>query len=740
MLKLQIFRFALFAALISFLYQLGQTGVSLFWLLSAVASGMFIAVKCLQKGISAKKIILIHVAVFIVMHFLSKITNLAVISLFSDVAESDFLIPILSETIRVLLLFYSTSLILTWIFWTKSWAHIFETILTSSLLILTLAAHRQYHVDAPKEISSLSWKLAWLQHLDVQPQHIFMLIGGMIFLGFCLFAISANNRMLFGQPEKIESKGSKSILSTITGLIILALILGVLVWQINSRYNLDLSRMANGVGSSENLEQGQSNLGFHEAVSSTKQPTALVRLEGDYTNNPWKPMLYFREGVLSEFNGREVVKASNKFDQDLPSINPGQSFIGDVNKNSQHRTKLTQSIYLLSDHDKLFAVDFPQKITPIKNPFPEKFKYTYQVTSLAPAYNPDDLKGLKVGDESWDDETWQHYLRAPGSKSKALHLPVPNIDNPTLDTLGEDLRYLFLAEQVSAGVNDPIELAKKFAKYLSDESIYTKEPGHQVTEKGDPVAPYLFAKDKRGFCVHFAHSMVYLLRLMGIPARIGTGYLTELTYAKDGHILLQTGDRHAWAEVYVQDYGWLVFDVTPSRVENEEALIPDESLLQELMSKLSPVEELLAPEIKDLEESSAQDVFKKITPVLIYFLASLVLFFILTKLWLRFAYLFAKDPKRKTMLAYQAFASTMVDVNQGRYYGETRKEYAHRLSRHNIDSKDLTKLLEQTFYTHSINQDIKINQLVNNTIKNVNKIKKFISFFNPSSIFKLRKW
>ena len=736
---LQIIRFFLYAALLCFLSQLGQAGVSLFWLLLAVGFGVLLSGKALQKNIRLKKVIAFHLILFIFSYFSLKILNHLFIWALPDLAQADFLIAILSETGFVLWLFYCLSFFTTWIFWTKSWALLAELLLTGTSLVYIFSAHREYHVDAPKEISSLSWKLQFLQAANIQPQHIFMFIGALIFLSFCAFSLFANNRSLFGGAEKIKNKGTKSLLSISIALSLLATVLALLIWQINSRFNLSSSRAANGVGSSSELQQGQSNLGFHEAVSSTKIPTALLRLEGDYQTNPWKPMLYIREGALSEFNGRELVKAANKYDRDIPLINVGQTYIGDINLKPENRTELVQSIYLLSEHKTLFAVDYPNKFINIKNPYPEKFNSAYQAHSFAPSYDLATLSGLSTGEESWEDQTWKHYLRAPASTSQALYLPLPNQDSAALDSLGEDMRYLDMAKKLSANINDPIQIAKNFANYLSEESIYTKSPGHQVTEKGDPVAPYLFSKDKRGFCVHFAHAMVYLLRLSGIPARIATGYLTDLTYAKDGHILLQTGDRHAWPEVYVRGYGWLVFDVTPKRVENEEPMIPDESLLQELMGKLSPVEEMLMPDLKDTEHKE-NTLIKKLPTILIYILFSLLVSFLILKIWLRYAYLLPADNNKKVKLAYQAFASTMLDLNRARYNGETRKEYAKRLSNQGIDCKKLTQLLESSSYDNKLLENIDLKALIQVALQRYSRIKRISSIFNPNSITRIKAW
>ncbi len=727
--SLQFLRFFLYSILIFLLFQIGQTGINLFFLLLSVGLGIFTCGRFLRKTIGFKKTLAIHFGLFLLSYIVLRIANSLYLGF--NPSGNEFLFSNLSESLIILLLFYSSSFLLTWSYWTKSWSSYLELSLIAFVLVSILSAHRNYQIDAPKEISSLSWKFSLFQSLNLEPQHMFIAIGSILFLFFVLFCTMSKDRQLFGKKEVQKSKGKKNIIGFSFGLVVLASMLSTIIWKVNTNYSLDLSRVANGVGSSGNLEEGKSNLGFHQSVSSTKSPTALVRLETDYKENPWKPMLYFREGVLSEYNGKELVKSKNNFNKDLPIVRSGQSYIGNIKLNPANRTKLVQNIYLLSEHKTLFAVDFPSKFTPIKNPTPEKFKSAYQVTSHAPAYKS--LHNVPVGNPDWNNETWAHFLRAPGSASKALKLPLPEQNEPQLDKLGEDLRYMAMAKEIAKGKTNPVDIIQSFISYLNKETIYTKKPEHQVTEKGDPVAPYLFdKKDKKGFCVHFAHALTYMFRLNGIPARIATGYLADLKYAKDGHILLQTGDRHAWAEAYFQDHGWLVFDLTPDRAEGNEDLAPDESLLQELMGKLSPVEELLVPEIED-EQEQGNGFIKKLAPRLGYLAILLLILFILTKLFFRYGYKLPFSQSRKIKLAYLSFASTMQDLNQGRKKGETRIEYAKRIKKVGIDSTELTKQLELENYSSSINNTDK--ETLNISSIEIPLVKRIISFLNPSSLF-----
>ncbi|MES2260765.1 MAG: DUF3488 and transglutaminase-like domain-containing protein [Pseudomonadota bacterium] len=100
---------------------------------------------------------------------------------------------------------------------------------------------------------------------------------------------------------------------------------------------------------------------------------------------------------------------------------------------------------------------------------------------------------------------------------------------------------------------------------------YTLEPpllGH------DAVDEFLFTT-RAGFCEHYAGAFVVLMRAMGIPARVVTGYQGGELNPVDGYLTVRQSDAHAWAEVWLTGRGWLRVDptgaVAPERVEHNLA-------------------------------------------------------------------------------------------------------------------------------------------------------------------------
>ena len=64
-------------------------------------------------------------------------------------------------------------------------------------------------------------------------------------------------------------------------------------------------------------------------------------------------------------------------------------------------------------------------------------------------------------------------------------------------------------------------------------------------------------KLRAGVCQDFAHMLLVMLRLLGIPARYVSGYVCPRE-----HNLRGEGATHAWVEAYIPFYGWLGLDPT----------------------------------------------------------------------------------------------------------------------------------------------------------------------------------
>ncbi|MBQ7298738.1 MAG: transglutaminase domain-containing protein, partial [Clostridia bacterium] len=131
----------------------------------------------------------------------------------------------------------------------------------------------------------------------------------------------------------------------------------------------------------------------------------------------------------------------------------------------------------------------------------------------------------------------------------------------------------FLRGQVDGMVYDTslyyTEYARRIAKYLSDNMVYTLNPTLPDTEDTmSSVERFLFVT-KEGYCVQYATAATLLLRAVGVPTRYVEGYIAPKfarNEAEDrvGNYICNVKDSnaHAWCEIYLENYGWLTTEVT----------------------------------------------------------------------------------------------------------------------------------------------------------------------------------
>jgi hypothetical protein len=119
---------------------------------------------------------------------------------------------------------------------------------------------------------------------------------------------------------------------------------------------------------------------------------------------------------------------------------------------------------------------------------------------------------------------------------------------------------MVLAEELSLNTQDNLEVIKSIRSYLAKNYRYSLEVNDPGEEENN-VEHFLF-KEGKGYCAHFASACVILARLNGIPARYVTGYLVIIPPGTDS-VIVPGLSSHAWAEIWLPEYGWTTWEVTP---------------------------------------------------------------------------------------------------------------------------------------------------------------------------------
>ncbi len=112
----------------------------------------------------------------------------------------------------------------------------------------------------------------------------------------------------------------------------------------------------------------------------------------------------------------------------------------------------------------------------------------------------------------------------------------------------------------------PIERATQLNDYLkfSGEFGYTLDM--TVTDPNrDPVEDFLLLR-KEGHCEYFASALTLMLRAVGVPSRMATGFRTGRYDESDNRLVVEQRHAHAWTEAFI-DGRWVVLDPTTGGLE-----------------------------------------------------------------------------------------------------------------------------------------------------------------------------
>ncbi|MFN8291791.1 MAG: transglutaminase family protein [Chitinophagaceae bacterium] len=149
--------------------------------------------------------------------------------------------------------------------------------------------------------------------------------------------------------------------------------------------------------------------------------------------------------------------------------------------------------------------------------------------------------------------------------------PAAKWDN--LSTIREQFPYMdFLStehceqlEEITAVIGSimdkntsPFIVAERLSSFVCNHFEYKKGVTGIETEVDE------IWKLKAGVCQDFAHVLLVMLRLVGIPARYVSGYICP-----KNHELRGEGATHAWVEAYIPSHGWIGLDPTNNCIASD---------------------------------------------------------------------------------------------------------------------------------------------------------------------------
>ena len=249
---------------------------------------------------------------------------------------------------------------------------------------------------------------------------------------------------------------------------------------------------------------------------------------------PAKNQLYWRGPVLWHQDGNQWL---------MPSQNIGLRAESLTTQGAAIDYTIT-----LEPHNRLWLLmlDLPTQI-----PNTAQLTHDYSAVAASPVrtrirYDASSFSNYKLGEVLNDRE-------------KTMSLQIHDNENPRTIKLAQSWQNLQPADKINRALQ----------RYRAQPFIYTLNP--PILGK-NAVDDFLF-NTKKGFCEHYATSFVYLMRAAGVPARIVTGYQGGELNPNGNYLIVRQSDAHAWAEVWLENQGWVRVDptaaVSPERIEQD---------------------------------------------------------------------------------------------------------------------------------------------------------------------------
>ncbi len=297
-----------------------------------------------------------------------------------------------------------------------------------------------------------------------------------------------------------------------------------------------------------------------EKLSQSDDLAFRVSFKGE---RPAQAKLYWQGLVLNYFDGREWRQFANQQAVEELQWSIKLDYAYDPHKlKTQGARYEYEAVYEPSGQPWLFT------LSPTTEVQGDVLRAAdYRVMAKQPLQSPLLLRAVS------HPESIRDLSLAPKLQELALQLPKQG-----------DRRSRELAQRLYAEAGDErAYIQTVLNRFREQPFFYTLSP--PLLGETDTIDSFLF-DTQRGFCSHYAGSFVFLMRAVGIPARVVIGYQGGEWNEQGKYLAVHQFDAHAWTEVWLAGQGWVRFDptsmVAPERTEqNLEAALKKEGILLE---------------------------------------------------------------------------------------------------------------------------------------------------------------
>ena len=340
----------------------------------------------------------------------------------------------------------------------------------------------------------------------------------------------------------------------------------------------------------------KNQMGLSGGRKSTKQLVFVAKLDNYLPNSEIPNPLYFTYDYYTKFDTLtqtlevDSLMPSNDLFQPDPSKIPlyftrSDSSVLDSAKGFLKRKIVSTEVYkaLLSPKEFLApsTAFFCQPIA-VEKEYKQQFKSAYRAKMLVSELNSAYFVYNPAGNIQLEDFQKQRFdeLRKVSNWSGEN---ASFMRYYTFIPKGDDFDSIrTLAHEISKNATTPIDKIIAIRNYFlsTDETgqplfKYTDNPGVPGLPSASKLNYFLFENHK-GYCAYYAGATLFLLRALGLPTRVATGFLTvDRSNKNKGWYWFYDDQAHAWTQVYFPGYGWIDFDTTIPSTEQQQSPAPD---------------------------------------------------------------------------------------------------------------------------------------------------------------------
>ena len=275
--------------------------------------------------------------------------------------------------------------------------------------------------------------------------------------------------------------------------------------------------------------------------------TVVMRVEFPDHKGPLTERAYFRGASYDVYDGRSW--SNTLRDRQVLPRSPEGDFVVARDRLPDSSLGLRQDILVEAlDTSVLFGLPFVESVKgafsvvqidgmgDVSLPYVPATRFQYSVRSIPVRYSADARRNTPPGEV---ESVRRRFLQLPAVSPR----------------VGE------LARQIVRPASSPYAMAAAVERHLKQNYQYSLDVG--TTPTVNPVEDFLFTR-KTGYCDHYATAMVMLLRTLGVPSRLATGFAQGEWNDVGNYYTVRQRDAHAWVDVYFQNSGWVTFDPTPN--------------------------------------------------------------------------------------------------------------------------------------------------------------------------------